>query len=113
MPSQRKVAFAGKTEEGEEIVLYYEDPAVYEDEKSFVLSRPTNRVSIDRREFFLKLPNGEVWALSPYAEITVWDDEDPSTYATHVKIESPEWSGTAKGTREDLLRIMRAEGIHL
>lgn len=99
MPDTRKVVFAGKTDAGEEIVLYVEEP----NEKDFVLSRVRDRLPA-RREFYLKLPNGTLWALSN-AKITAWEDED--LIATHVKIESLEWTGTATGTRADLLNAER------
>lgn len=100
MPSTRKVVFAGKTLDGdEEIVLYVEEPV--EDPDVQLLS-PTNRRSIWHREFFIKLPNGEVWALSSQTTIVAWENEDDDS--THVKIDSPQWTGIAKGTREDLIR---------
>jgi hypothetical protein len=105
--ADRKICFVGYTDAEEEIVLYVEDPA---DETDYVfLHNHDVRNPIYRRDFFLKLPNGEVWALSPESTITVWDDLTESQELTHIMIKSPEWTGTAKGTRKDLMRAELAE----
>lgn len=99
----RKLVFAGKTPEGEKISLYVEAP----NEKDFVLSQPTKRLP-PREAYFIKRPDGETWALSPQAKIFLWENEG-EPYTTRIKIESPEWTGTAKGTRVDLTRAERLD----
>lgn len=49
--------------------------------------------------FHLMRPDGEIWALSPGAHIDMHFFLD----VTELHIQSPEWTGTAKGTREDLV----------
>lgn len=104
MPSARKVFFAGKTPEDEEIILYVDEP----NEKDFVLTRPSKRLP-PRPEYFIKRPDGETWAISPGSTMVTWEDTDWFGTIYCIRIESPEWTGTAKGTRKDLIR---AEGTH-
>lgn len=73
--------FVGATPEGEKIILY----------------RRTGIIE----ELHIQLPEGELWALSPGSKLVSWVDEENSLI--HVAIESPEWSGTATGTREELI----------
>jgi hypothetical protein len=73
--------FAGKTEEGESIILYRRGAEIH-----------------------IQLPNGKLWALPPEeSEFTSW--ESPATERMYFKIESPVWSGTASGTRKDLVEL--------
>jgi hypothetical protein len=98
MASLRKVVFAGKTEEGEKIVLYVDVPYSPND---FVLSRPTNRLPA-RDNYFIKRPDGETWAISPGSMMVTWEEHDETFGPIHcIRIESPEWSGVAKGTRRE------------
>lgn len=87
--------FAGKTPEGEEIVIYQGAPDTR-------YSRP-DQISLSDAftQLYIKLSDGELWALSPNATVTLRrDDEDERI---HVLVNSPEWSGTAVGTKKDLI----------
>lgn len=75
--------FAGKTPDGESIVLYKN--AERED------------------EIHLQRPDGELCALSPGFSTLMWFDMDRA--CLRIRITSPEWSGTASGTDEDLLQV--------
>lgn len=71
--------FAGKTEEGEVIILYRRGAEIH-----------------------IQLSNGELWALPPEeTEFASW--EVAETSRLYFKIESPVWSGTASGARRDLI----------
>lgn len=49
----------------------------------------------------IQLPNGELWILGPkYIIETIFDIEKAEF---HVKVESPQWTGTFTGTRRDLI----------
>jgi hypothetical protein len=104
MARARKVVFAGKTDDGEKIVLYIDIPYT----SDFVLSRPTNRLP-PRDEYFIKRPDGETWAISPGSLMLTWEEDSESGKLYCIRIESPEWSGIAKGTRQD--RFLE-EGMH-
>lgn len=108
MGRYRRPIFAGKTDEGEEIVLYVDEPDPMK-EMGVMLTAPSKRMP-PRTDYFIERPDGEIWALSPGSTMMTWVDEDWFGKTFYVKIDSPEWSGTAKGTREDLIR---AEGMHL
>lgn len=74
--------FAGKTPEDEDIVVYVH---IYREEELHILR-----------------PDGELWALSPGSEVEM--TFSVLTGFLSIKIESPEWTGTAKGNRIDLLK---------
>lgn len=77
--------FVGWTEDKEKIILYQH------------VNHP--------EEIYIQLPNNEVLPLSPSAKIQLkftWEIERV-TDKTWVSIESPEWTGTAVGTRRDLI----------
>lgn len=73
--------FAGKTEDGEGVIIYRRRGVI--------------------EELHILRPDGELWALSPNATIHTW--VDPDTEVIHIRIESPEWSGKAIGSRRDLI----------
>ena len=81
MPVTYIPVFAGKTPDGEKVVVY----------------KHVN----DPSELHILRPDGELWALSPGSEVTFkWDlFSDKLTF----KVESPEWSGTAEGTKRDIV----------
>lgn len=72
---------AGHTKTGEKIVLYKDDQ--------------------DRNH--IQLPNGELWALGPVYTIESSFDLERATF--HVKLESPQWTGTFTGSRKDLIEL--------
>lgn len=83
MPEEKKYrpVFAGKTKKGEKIILY--DHA-------------------DRRgEIYIQLPSGRARALSPGAKLTMMFTNGEDTLS--LRVESPQWTGTAVGTRKDLI----------
>lgn len=97
----RKTVFVGKdTKDGEYFVLYVE--AVTPMEELLYYSSKQNRLP-PRDEYFIKFPDGEVWALPSGSKITTWED-DPDNHLVHLRIESSVWTGEAIGTREDLIR---------
>jgi hypothetical protein len=55
----------------------------------------------DTHTFHIRLPDGSIQQLSPGPYIKSWTDPLSGYY--HVQIESPEWSGQAVGTRNDIL----------
>lgn len=71
--------FAGETDEGDEIILYQLGD-----------------------EFHLLRPDGEVHALSPGSEISWWQDAD--SQRMHLKVQSPQWTGMANGSRAEFIR---------
>lgn len=74
--------FTGWTAEAEEISLYQH---------------------ADREEeLHILLPNGELFELSPGAEVSTLFD--PTSQEMRIDIVSPEWTGQAKGSKWDLLR---------
>lgn len=74
--------FVGKTSEGESITIY----------------KHADR----EHELHILRPDGELWALSPSAAIcTSFDIVDQ---VTRVRVVSPEWTGSARGSREDLIK---------
>lgn len=73
--------FAGQTQEGEKITLYQH------------IDTP--------EELHLLRPDGEMWVLSPGSEVKTWVERDMEVMV--VEIESPEWTGQARGSRWDLL----------
>lgn len=74
--------FTGKTVEDEEITLYQH------------VNKPG--------ELHILLANGELWELSLGAEVSTWFD--PTMEEMRVDIVSPEWTGTARGNKWELLR---------
>lgn len=50
-------------------------------------------------ELYLQHSNGEIWALSPGAEVVYWYED--SQFA-HISIQSPEWSGSAIGSKVEI-----------
>lgn len=81
MANQYRPVFAGQTKAGEKIVLY-------------------KRIG-NETELHIQRPDGELWALSPGAEIETRFDLIDELF--HIQIKSPEWSGKASGTKHDLL----------
>lgn len=73
--------FSGKTDAGEKIVLYKE------------------RGKED--EFHLRLPDGGLWVLSPGSEL-IWTI-NPMSDLHYLKVVSPEWSGSAIGSWEEVI----------
>lgn len=101
MPRFRQPVFVGKdVEDGEYFVLYVERVGAMEDLQFHFSARNTLP---PQDHYFIKFPDGEVWALPPEAEIWTWEDESDS-YVTHLRIKSSVWTGEAIGTREELLR---------
>jgi len=74
--------FTGRTVAGEKITLYQH------------MNKP--------EEIHICLPNDELWALSPGAEVHTWLDTE--TNMMRVDINSPEWTGQATGSRWDLMQ---------
>lgn len=75
--------FAGKTAEGEKIILY---------------------THVDKdTEVYIERDDGELWALSPNAKLKI--EFGISSSFINISIESPEWTGTATGSREDLMEL--------
>lgn len=72
--------FVGRTPDDEKIVIY-------------------KHVDNESQLHILR-PDGELWALSPNRTITTLFNS--SDAKMHVKVESPEWSGSAKGDPHDL-----------
>lgn len=73
--------FAGKTPEDEYIVLYK---------------------NIDNEsELSILRPDGELWALSPDSEVFTRFELD--TQLMHLMVKSSEWTGTATGSKDDIL----------
>lgn len=72
IPVDLQPIFVGNTEDGERIVLYKQGEVIH-----------------------ILRPDKELWALSPGSMVTSWDD--PATMDVHVNVDSPEWSGTARG----------------
>lgn len=83
MPLEKKYfpVFAGKTSEGEKIVLYHNVD--------------------DEEEVHIQLNDGEIQTLSHKGKMTV--EFDLSSDTVHINIESLEWTGTATGTKRDLM----------
>lgn len=83
MPLQQKYipVFAGKTPEDKTIILYKH--VDHED------------------DMHIQRPDGQLWALSPGAKMKM--EFDIGSDKLRISIESPEWTGTAIGTRKDLL----------
>lgn len=75
--------FTGHTAEDEEISLYQH------------VNKP--------EEIHILLPNGELWALSPGAEVSTL--YDANTYEMRVDVVSPEWTGQARGTKWELMEM--------
>lgn len=101
MLRRREPVFAGKdVEDGEYFVLYVERVEPME-ELQFHLSSRNSLPPQDH--YFIKFPDGEVWALAPGSEIWVWE-EGVENYTIHLRIKSSVWTGEAIGTREELLR---------
>jgi hypothetical protein len=76
--SQYYPVCAGYTANDEKIVLYQDD----------------------QKQNHIQLPNGELWALGPkYIIETIFDIVKAEF---HVKLESPQWTGTFTGTQKDL-----------
>jgi hypothetical protein len=73
--------FAGRTPEDEWIILY-------------------KNVNVES-ELHIQRPDGELWALSPGSEVCMRFELD--TQLLHLYVKSPEWTGSAKGSKEDLL----------
>lgn len=80
-PMQYIPVFSGKTEEDKKLVLY-------------------NRLGKDT-EFYIKHADGELQALSPGSKVEMTFDPRNATHQLSVR--SPEWTGTATGTRRDLI----------
>lgn len=74
--------FVGFTEEEKKLVLYAKDGR----DQDFHIQRPTD---------------GQLWALSPGANID-WV-ADVANNCTILTITSPEWTGTAKGSKKDVV----------
>lgn len=72
--------FSGKSEDGGKVVIY---------------------IHMLNDTLHIVRPDGEFWALSPGAVIE--DHWDVDRYIYTIKVTSPEWTGTAKGSRVDLL----------
>lgn len=97
----RQPVFAGKdVEDDEYFVLYVERVTAMEDLQFHFSSR--NSLP-PQDHYFIKFPDGEVWALAPTSEIWVWKDAT-DIHVTHLRIKSSVWTGEAIGTREELLR---------
>lgn len=80
MEKPYRPVFAGFTPDGERIILY----------KHFQREA----------ELHIQRPDGELWALSPGSEVHTRFEMDTQLF--HIQIKSPEWSGTAAGSRWDL-----------
>lgn len=84
-PPERKPyrpIFAGFTKEGKKLVLYVKDGR----DQDFHIQNPID---------------DQLWALSPGTNIT-WVTDMVNNYTT-LTIDSPEWSGTAKGSKKDVI----------
>lgn len=75
--------FVGRTEDDEKIVIYKNPDANP--------SRPDG--------LFLLRPDGELWAMSPDSTVSRWVDVHDKI---HIHITSPEWTGDAVGTQQEL-----------
>jgi hypothetical protein len=94
-----RVVFAGRTDEGEEITVYMRE----EVDEGFI---PKDVVSLPAPpEIHIRKPDGKKWALSPGSTILTWGDFDQGLHVKtiNIKIDSPEWSGQASGTIQDII----------
>jgi hypothetical protein len=73
--------FSGRTEEDEKVVLY----------------RRVGSMS----DVYICVDDGELLAINPGGEVTWWSDS--TTGKMHIQITSSVWTGTATGTRHDLI----------
>jgi hypothetical protein len=59
------------------------------------------RYGNDEEDLYLLRPDGTFWALSPMSEVNMmFDVSDDLIY---IAVKSPEWTGTAVGTKQDLV----------
>jgi len=77
--------FVGQTEDNQKVVLYKE--------------------LADESKLYIKLADGELWALSPGTEVEMWFDmgEDRLNLRVVAIPLAPHWQGRATGTRRDLI----------
>jgi len=74
--------FSGKTQDDEQIVLY--------------------KNAANESELHIKRPDGELLALSLGSEVEMGFDS--TTGVLRISVRSPAWTGTAEGTKNDLLQ---------
>lgn len=87
--------FAGRTHEGELVIIY-------KDDVNDLAFEPFN----DRRikspeEYYIRRPDGDLCPLEPSAHINVWQSDNHNN--SHIKIQSSAWTGEARGSRLDLI----------
>lgn len=80
-PIRYMPVFSGKTKDEERIVLY----------------KSVNNES----ELHIRCPDGGLWMLSSDRQIEI--AFDPIESKLYISVQSPEWTGTAKGTKRDLI----------
>lgn len=96
--------FAGRTEDGEKIVVY-----AYKPEDKRYHASPEAHLNRDREivEYHIELEQNEggLVALSPGSYIRLWEEWDAARYQStyRIGIQSPEWTGLASGTTRDLI----------
>lgn len=73
------------------IVLYRE--VLYDDERVFGLSFG--------EQLHIKVGDGELWALSPGSDVTMWNTIGIDFL--HIEVASSQWRGTASGTKAELI----------
>lgn len=100
MDSRYKPVFAGETEDNEKIVIYEEIQDFVGDQDLRVRPRG-GELSIPR--YHIIVGNGDLKALSPGGEITVY--EDVTNRVLRLTLVSEEWSGKATGTKWDLMQL--------
>jgi len=74
--------FSGKTQDDEQIVLY--------------------KNATNESELHIKRPDGELWALSHGSEVEM--GFNPNKQLLQLSVRSPEWTGQAEGSGDDLLQ---------
>lgn len=90
--------FAGRTESGDLYVLYKEE----DDPLEYI---PSSEALKDYKpeEYHLRLPDGELWALAPGSELTIWEGEGNDLNHMYLKIQSEVWTGDLRGSRLDFV----------
>lgn len=52
-------------------------------------------------QLYIKVGDGELWAISPGGDVTMWNTIGVDLL--HIEVASPEWRGTATGTKAELI----------